>query len=128
MACRRSSTSSGRLRARPPGASPFGRAGRGASSGSLFLPGLFWFLLAKDWALATFGTRIGDSIYLPRAVVLVIGGPMAAGYALLMIGASRVLFGAASQSRTALASIGRTDPGMIVVALIFAIAHAQPRE
>jgi hypothetical protein len=97
----------------------------------LLVPGIFWFWLAKDWALDTFGTRVGDTVLLPRPVVVVIGGPMAAGYALLMIGLSRLLFGVASQSKSALASIGRilfglvVTIGMVVVATMLYIAYAR---
>ncbi|APR76335.1 Hypothetical protein A7982_01682 [Minicystis rosea] len=87
---------------------------KGAGLGAvLFAPGLLWYLFASDWAFATFGVQVGDKLYLPSVVVLAVGGPMTAGYALLMIGLARMLFGASWHSKAPLASLGRILFGLI---------------
>jgi len=110
----------------PPGATSAELRRLGLKSAALglvfFLPGVFWFIIAHDWALETFGTRVGDTVYIPRSIALLIGGPMTAGYALLMIGVSRVLFGAASQSTSALASIARILFGLVFTVGMIAVA------
>ena len=97
----------------------------------LFVPGLLLFIVAQNWLLQTFGTPgpNGTTVAIPRSVAIVIGGPMTAGYALVMIGLSRMLFGAAADSKSVamglvrltfgvFATISFVVVGFVVVAII----------
>jgi formate/nitrite transporter FocA (FNT family) len=53
----------------------------------------------------------------PRIILLVIGAPMTAGYCALMIGVSRLLFGAAAESKSFLMGLVR-----LVFGLVFTLA------
>ncbi len=99
---------------------------------ALLVPGVLWFWVAHDWVIATFGTQVGDRVVLPKPVILVIGGPMTAGYALFVIGASRALFGAAAHSKSALVGIVRLlfglamTIGLIATAILIAVSFREP--
>ena len=95
------------------------------------MPGLLLFIVAQNWLLQTFGTPgpNGTTVAIPRSVAIVIGGPMTAGYALVMIGLSRMLFGAAADSKSVamglvrltfgvFATISFVVVGFVVVAII----------
>lgn len=96
----------------------------------LFVPGLLLFLLAHDWMIETFGVRVGDFVRLPRVATLEIGGPMTAGYVLLIIGLQRIVLGAAAHSKSPLVGVVRllfgivATMGMSVVAILIFITLA----
>ena len=83
---------------------------------ALFVPGLLLFLVAREWLLTTFGTVDADqvSVRVPRAVALLIGGPMAAGYAMLVTGIYRAVFGTRGHALTAAWSLFRIVFGLVV--------------
>lgn len=91
---------------------------------ALFVPGLLLFLVARDFLLSTFGTVEGDqvTVRVPGVVVVVIGGPMAVGYVLLMKGIYSVVFGSRGQKLTAAWSVFRILFGLVVTIGMIVIA------
>lgn len=115
----------------PPGwtSAQIRRAGLGSILFGLLvgLPGVAFFLLTWDWALANFGQRIGDSVVVPRIVCLVVGLPMVAGYTALMIGVARLIFGKKTEKQSVAWGLLRLlfgvvfSIGLVVVALLIAL-------
>ena len=96
----------------------------------LFLPGLALFLVARDWLLSTFGTVQGNrvTVSIPKWLAVVIGGPMTAGYALLVTGTWRALFGARGQQLTPAWSALRILFGLVVTFGMIVVAAIVMRE
>lgn len=103
---------------------------------ALLVPGLLLFLVAREWLLATFGTPVHGAdgevvVRMPRAVSFVIGGPMALGYVIFMMGLYRAVFGARGQAMTAAWSFFRIVFGLfatislivVIAVLVAVIAH-----
>jgi hypothetical protein len=83
---------------------------------ALFVPGLIVFLVARDWLLTTFGRVEADqvTVHIPKPIALIIGGPMAVGYALLVTGLYRAVFGTRGHALTAGWSLFRIAFGLVV--------------
>jgi hypothetical protein len=90
----------------------------------LFVPGLALEVLARSWLLHTFGTAgpDGTSVLIPRPVAFVIAGPFTAGYCLVLIGLSRILFGAAAESKSVAMGLVRLSFGVLATISFVALA------